>query len=102
MNLTARFGSWLKWIVKGRRLESEMEMETEVCFHIESRADLVRKVLPPQEAIRQSRIEFGGIESYKDAMRASVGVRWWGEQVRTCITDGDYCARIPPLLRLRF
>ena len=57
MNLTARFGSWLKWIVKGRRLESEMEMETEVCFHIESRADLVRKVLSPKEAMRQSRIE---------------------------------------------
>jgi predicted permease len=78
MNLTARFRSWLKWIVKGRRLESEME--TEVRFHIESRAaDLVRKGLSQQEAMRQSRIEFGGIESYKDAMRESVGVRWWGE-----------------------
>jgi predicted permease len=78
MNLTTRFRSWLKWIVKGRRLESEME--TEVHFHIESRAaDLVRKGLSQQEAMRQSRIEFGGIESYKDAMRVSVGVRWWGE-----------------------
>jgi predicted permease len=55
-------------------------METEVRFHIESRAtDLVRKGLSQQDAIRQARIEFGGIESYKDAMRASVGVRWWGE-----------------------
>jgi hypothetical protein len=68
----------LKWIVKGQRLESEME--TEVRFHIESyAADLVRKGLSQQEAMRQSRIEFGGIESYKDAMRGSVGVRWWGE-----------------------
>jgi MacB-like periplasmic core domain len=78
MNLPARFRSWLKWIVKGQRLESEME--TEVRFHIESyAADLVRKGLPQQEAMRQARIEFGGIESHKDAMRASVGVRWWGE-----------------------
>ena len=77
MNLT-RFRSWLKWMVKGQQLESEME--TEVRFHIESRAtDLVRKGLSQQDAIRQARIEFGGIESYKDAMRASVGVRWWGE-----------------------
>jgi predicted permease len=78
MNLTARFRSWLKWIVKGRRLESEME--TEVRFHIDSyAADLVRQGLPKGEAMRQARIEFGGIESHKDAMRASVGVRWWGE-----------------------
>jgi predicted permease len=77
MNL-ARFRSWLKWIAKGQRLESEME--TEVRFHLESyAADLVRKGLSQQEAMRQARIEFGGIESHKDAMRASVGVRWWGE-----------------------
>ena len=77
MNLT-RFRSWLKWMVKGQRLENEME--TEVRFHIESRAaELVRKGLSQQEAMRQARIEFGGIESHKDAMRASVGVRWRGE-----------------------
>jgi predicted permease len=78
MNLPARFRSWLKWIVKGRRLESEME--TEVRFHIESRAeDLVHKGLSQQEAMRQARVEFGGIESHKDAIWAAVGVRWWGE-----------------------
>src|SRR6202167_1368728 len=77
MNLT-RFRSWLKWMVKGQRLEREME--TEVRFHLESyAADLVRQGLSQQEAMRQARIEFGGIESHKDAMRASVGVRWWGE-----------------------
>jgi len=78
MNLLARFRSWLKSIVKGQRLESEME--TEVRFHIESyAADLVRKGLSQEKAMRQARIEFGGIESHKDAMRASLGVRWWGE-----------------------
>jgi hypothetical protein len=78
MNLPSRFRSWLKWIINGRRLESEME--TEVRFHIEScAADLVREGMAQQEAMRQARIEFGGIESHKDAMRASVGVRWWGE-----------------------
>jgi len=42
MNLPARFRSWLKWIVKVRRLESEME--TEVRFHIESRAEDLKVV----------------------------------------------------------
>ncbi len=78
MNLMARSRSWLKWIVKGQRLEGEME--TEMRFHLESyAADLIRQGLSEQEAMRQARIEFGGIESHKDAMRASVGVRWWGE-----------------------
>jgi len=78
MNLLTRFRSWLKWMAKGRRLESEME--TEAQFHLESyAADLVRKGLSQQEAMRRARIEFGGIETHKDAVRAAVGVRWWGE-----------------------
>ena len=78
MNLLARFRSWLKWIVNGRRLENEME--TEMRFHIESYAgELVRKGMSQQEAMREARIEFGGIESHKDAVRAAVAIRWWGE-----------------------
>src|SRR3984957_19291052 len=78
MNLLTRFRSWLKWMVKRRRLESEME--TEARFHLESyAADLVRKGLSQQQAMRRARIEFGGIESHKDAVREAVGVRWWGE-----------------------
>jgi predicted permease len=78
MKLFARLRSWLKWIVKGKRLENEME--TEVRFHIESyAADLVRGGVPQQEAMRRARIEFGGVESHKDAMRASLGLRLCGE-----------------------
>jgi hypothetical protein len=63
MNLLSRFRSWLKNIVNGQRLEREME--TELRFHLESRAaDLVRNGLSPQAAMRQARIEFGGIESH--------------------------------------
>ena len=78
MNLLTRFRSWLKWMVKGQRLEREVE--TEAQFHLESyAADLVRAGLSEQEAMRKARIEFGGIEYHKDAVRAAVGVRWWGE-----------------------
>jgi len=78
MNFAARFGSWLKWIIKRRRLEGEMDEE--VRFHIESYArEMVAKGMSPQEAMRRARIEFGAVETYKDAMRVSVGIRWWGE-----------------------
>jgi predicted permease len=78
MRLFARLRSWFKWIVKPQRLENEME--TEVRFHMESyAADLVRSGVPQQEALRRAHIEFGGIESHKDAVRASLGLRLWGE-----------------------
>jgi predicted permease len=51
-------------------------MEAELRFHIESIAeDLVRTGVPQQEAMRRARIQFGGIESHKDAIRASLGLR---------------------------
>lgn len=78
MKLLARLRSWFKWIMKPQRLENEMEME--VWFHIESyAADLVRSGVPQREALRRAHIEFGGIESHKDAVRASLGLRLWGE-----------------------
>src|SRR5215471_11363973 len=78
MSPLARLRSWLKWMMKRPRLENELD--TEVRFHLESYAeDLVRSGLSKQEAMRRARIEFGGIESHKDAVRASLGLRWWDE-----------------------
>lgn len=89
MRLFARLRSWLKSIVKRTLIETAMEAE--VRFHIESYAeDLVRSGLPEEEALRRARIEFGGIESHKDAMRASLGLRWWDE----LWVDLQYGARI--------
>jgi predicted permease len=78
MNLLTRLRSWLKWVVKRQRLETDLEAE--VCFHLDSYAgDLVRSGVPAAEAVRRARIEFGGIESHKDAIRASIGLRWWDD-----------------------
>src|SRR5258706_3453511 len=78
MGLLTRARSWLKWIVKRSELESALE--TEVRFHIRSHAeDLMRSGLPEAEAMRRARIEFGGIESHKDAIRVSLGLRWRDE-----------------------
>jgi len=78
MSVLKRLRSWLTWMIKRPRLEREME--TEVRFHIDSFAeDLIRSGVPEPEARRRARIEFGGIESHKDAVRASLGLRWWDE-----------------------
>src|SRR5207244_5089288 len=63
-----------------KRARLETAMEAELRFHIESIAeDLVRSGVPQQEAMRRARIQFGGIESHKDAIRASLGLRLWDE-----------------------
>jgi hypothetical protein len=57
--------------MKRRRLEEEMEAE--VRFHIERHAeDLVRSGVGREEATRRARLDFGGVESHKDSMRASI------------------------------
>ncbi len=78
MTFLAQVRSWLRSMIKRDQLETAMEAE--VRFHVESYAeDLIRGGVPEEEAIRRARIEFGGIESHKDAMRASLGLRWWDE-----------------------
>ncbi len=74
MKFFARLRSWLKWIVKRTPLETAMEAELR--FHVESIAeDLVHSGVPPQEAMRRARLQFGGMESHKNAIRASLGLR---------------------------
>jgi putative ABC transport system permease protein len=78
MSLLARIRSWIKWVTNRPRLESDMDAE--VRFHVESFAeDLMRSGVPEQEARRRARIEFGSVESHKDAARASLGLRWGDE-----------------------
>jgi putative ABC transport system permease protein len=78
MKFTARLRSLLKSLTKRPLLEDDMEAE--LCFHIESRAeDLVRQGLAPADALRQARLEFGGVDGHKQDMRASLGLRWWDE-----------------------
>jgi len=84
-----KISSTLRSIVHRRRLESEME--SEIRFHIESRTDdLLRDGLSHREANRQARLEFGGISSHKDNMRASLGLRWLDE----LYADLAYASRI--------
>ena len=73
MNLWSRFRSWTTAIV--RRARMEHHMDEEMHFHIDAyAADLVSRGVPRQEALRQARLEFGGLETIKEECRDAVGV----------------------------
>jgi len=81
MTLWSRFRSWLRATLRRSRMESEMDAELR--FHIEARAeDLLRGGVSRQQAIRQARIEFGGIERAKEEGRAARGITFLDEMMQ--------------------
>jgi putative ABC transport system permease protein len=70
----ARVRSSVHALVRRRRFEDDMA--DELRFHIEHyAADLVRAGLPPDEAARRARLEFGSIDSAKTDCRQAFGLR---------------------------
>jgi putative ABC transport system permease protein len=71
----------LLWRALAVRPALERDMDDELRFHLESRAaDLVRSgVVPAAEAARRARIEFGGVERYKERCREARGLRLFDE-----------------------
>jgi len=68
MKLLRQIRSWLRGFLY--RSRSESEMDTELRFHLEARAeDLIRTGIPREEAFRRARIEFGGVENFKEECR---------------------------------
>jgi predicted permease len=73
MNMWTRLCSWTAAMLC--RTRKEREMDEEMRFHIEAHvADLVGRGVAQQEALRQARVEFGGIETAKEECRDAVGV----------------------------
>jgi len=63
-----------------RRKQFEAEMDAELRFHIESYvAELVRSGIPPEEAQRRARIEFGSVEAHKEECRQARGLQYLDE-----------------------
>jgi predicted permease len=78
MKLWSRLRSWLGAILRRSRMESEMDAELH--FHIESRAeDLMRSGITREEALRRARVEFGAIEAVKEEGREARGVSFFDE-----------------------
>lgn len=68
------------WRGLWRRADVETEMDEELRLHLELRTeDLIRSGLSPAEAARRARIEFGGVDRYKEEGRESRGLRYFDE-----------------------
>jgi predicted permease len=89
MTLGSRLRSWLQTILRRSRLESEMDAELR--FHMEARAeDLARNGVPRQEALRRARLEFGGIETAKEECREARGASF----IETLTQDMRFATRL--------
>jgi predicted permease len=78
------------WRSLRHRAAINADMDEEFRLHLDLRmADLVRSGLTPSDAARQARIEFGGMERYKEEGREALGLRHLDE----LRTDLRYAAR---------
>src|SRR6187549_2504473 len=62
------------------RSRVEHDLADELDFHLKARTDhWIGQGLPPREAARRARLEFGSVERYKEASRHARGLRWHDE-----------------------
>ena len=74
MTLIAQLRSIVAGVLRRNRIESSMS--DEMRFHIEAYTrDLIRSGVPPDDAERRARVEFGGVELYKERCREARGLR---------------------------
>jgi predicted permease len=60
-----------------RRSRVEHEIDDEMRFHVEQHIEhLIRQGVPPEEAARRARMEFGSVDSAKEESRKTIGVAW--------------------------
>jgi predicted permease len=72
--MKSQLRSYLQSFFNRDKVESSIDAELRT--HIELRAeDLQRTGLPPEEALRRARIEFGRVERHKEQIRQSLGLR---------------------------
>jgi putative ABC transport system permease protein len=89
MRLANRLRSWLGGIFRRARVQSDMETELE--FHLEAHAEeLIRSGVPREEALRQARLEFGGMERAKEECLEARGA----SSLENLIQDLRYGTRI--------
>jgi predicted permease len=76
--MKARLRSFLRALLGRRHFEADLSEE--VRFHLERYSeDLVRSGVPPAEAARRARLEFGTVDSVKEDCREARGLRLFDE-----------------------
>jgi predicted permease len=82
-----------------RPSRTEREIGDELTFHIQSRAeDLARQGLSSADAARQARVEFGGIERYKEQCRDTRSVPVFENALRDLVYAWRSLRRSPVLV----
>ena len=87
--IVTRARLWLRSLIEPRRFDQDLS--DELRFHLDARArELTRRGLPPDEAARRARLEFGNSDNVRDDVR---GVRrgLWVEQL---LQDVRYAVRM--------
>src|SRR3954470_13724452 len=78
MTMLRRCMMWCRALVRRGRVESDLERE--MALHIEMQAaELARQGVSPAEAARRARVEFGGMDVAREAVRDERGTRWLDE-----------------------
>lgn len=94
MTIWRRVLSWARAVLRRSRMESEMDAELR--FHIEAYAeDLVGRGVARKEAMRQARLEFGGVERVKEEGREARGVNLVESLVRDLRYGASNMLRTP-------
>jgi predicted permease len=94
----ARLRSWLRSVTSRTRLERDLA--DEIAFHLQARTDYwIERGLPPADAARRARIEFGGLERHKDDCRQALGLRLLDE-LRGDLAYGARTLRAAPAFTL--
>jgi len=89
MRLWSRMRSW--WAALRWRPRTESQMDAELRFHIEACADdLARRGVPPEEAMRRARAEFGSVGRAREECRDQNGLNL----VEGIIQDVRYGLRV--------
>jgi len=80
--------SWWQRLFAGRRMDRDLDRELR--FHFEQQvADKMRHGMSEQQARRETRLEFGGMEQVKEDCRESRGTMW----VSSVLQDSRYALR---------
>lgn len=74
-SITALFRR-LRALVSGRRLDREMDEEMAIHLEMEA-ADSMRRGIAPDEAMRQARHAFGGVQRFREEGRDARGIGGW-------------------------
>ena len=78
MSVRSRVRTWWRAVFLGR--EMSRQVQEELAFHIEScAAELERRGLPRDEAMRRARAELGSLAARREDCRRAWGARWFDE-----------------------